>query len=484
MEIDGMSELGKSRGSTAIHTDFSGLGPAQLDDGLATSRSQTDFLGSLFRLLDESETRYCVLHSWEQVPEILPSDLDIAVHPQDRSKLSRVFEGLQREGYVPFQCLNYSTNACYFVFSWSEGSVLKAVAIDIISEHRRSGMILSSGDEIVAERTRHGEFWISSEKMGFAYLLAKRCWKGGASPSQSLHMKHLAERLGPAEVERIAATILSGRFKRRVIDACASGAIGKELEKGRAQLRQTAWSRHPARLIRYLSEELRRVIRRWTQPTGVFLTVLGPDGVGKSTAIDGFSQSFDFLSLAFRGRKRLFHWRPMVLFPTRISGSGTYSPAKPARGSLMSMIYLVAFFIDYWVGYLFVIRPLLTKSVFVLFDRYFYDVLVDPMRYGYGGPQWLTQLLCRLAPEPDIVVLLDAEEQIVFARKNELSIAEIKRQREEYRQLQKLFKRAQMVVVKTESGIESTRHALFVALIEFMQQRFVQRFKSWRFVPR
>lgn len=150
----------------------------------------------------------------------------------------------------------------------------------------------------------------------------------------------------------------------------------------------------------------------------------------------------------------------------------------------MSMIYLVAFFIDYWVGYLLVIRPLLTKSSLVLFDRYFCDVLVDPARYRYGGPRWFMQLLCRLAPEPDIVVLLDAEEQVVFARKNELSVAEINRQRKMYRQLGKLFKRAQMVVVKTDGGIESTHDALFVAVIEFMQQRFVRRFTSWRFVPR
>lgn len=265
-----MIELDKSRGSTAIHTAFSGQDPLQTDEAGAILRTHTDFLGSLFRLLDESETRYCVLHSWEQLPAILPSDLDIAVHPQDRRKLSCVFEGLKREGYVPFQCLNYFTNACYFVFSWFEGSVLKAVAIDIISEHRRSGMILSSGDEIVAERTRHGEFWIPSEKVGFAYLLAKRCWKGGASLSQTLHMKHLAERLGPAEVERIAATILSGRFKRRVTDACASGTLWKELENGRSQLRHTAWSRHPVRLIRYLVGEVRRVVRRWIQPTGIF----------------------------------------------------------------------------------------------------------------------------------------------------------------------------------------------------------------------
>ena len=47
-----------------------------------------DFLLALFRHLDDSSTRYCVLHSWENLPEELPSDLDIAVHPEDRKRLA------------------------------------------------------------------------------------------------------------------------------------------------------------------------------------------------------------------------------------------------------------------------------------------------------------------------------------------------------------------------------------------------------------
>ena len=49
-----------------------------------SARSVADFLRTLFRLLDESEVRYCVLHSWYLLPEKLPSDLDLAVHPSDK----------------------------------------------------------------------------------------------------------------------------------------------------------------------------------------------------------------------------------------------------------------------------------------------------------------------------------------------------------------------------------------------------------------
>ena len=120
------------------------------------------FLRTLFRLLDESDVRYCVLHSWERLPEEVPSDLDMAVHPQDEPKLSSVFRGLWRKGFTPFQCFNYFTNANYLVFFWFEDVTLKTAAIDIIFEHRRSGLIVPTSEELLANRRRHGTFWVSS----------------------------------------------------------------------------------------------------------------------------------------------------------------------------------------------------------------------------------------------------------------------------------------------------------------------------------
>ena len=60
------------------------------------------------------------------------------------------------------------------------------------------------------------------------------------------------------------------------------------------------------------------------------------------------------------------------------------------------MAYLSAFFLDHWVGYIFKVRPALGRSNFVIFDRYFHDVLVDPRRYRYGGPSWYAKFLARM----------------------------------------------------------------------------------------
>src|SRR5436305_15213846 len=87
-------------------------------DGPIPILSRKDFLLTLFAALDESQTRYCVLHSWEKLPDQLSSDLDIAVHPQDNWKLQFVFRVLREKGYTAVQLINYFVDAYCFRFLW------------------------------------------------------------------------------------------------------------------------------------------------------------------------------------------------------------------------------------------------------------------------------------------------------------------------------------------------------------------------------
>jgi thymidylate kinase len=443
--------------------------------GSAESRSHSHFLRLLFRLLEENGIRYCVLHSWEELPDNLPSDLDVAVHPSDRGKLPSAFRALQDNGYQLVQCLNYFAKAYYFVFFWFEGFELRSLALDIIFEHRRSGLISLLGEELVSSPIRHKDFWLASPQVEFTYLLAKRTWKGTASPRQAHRLKLLAELLGPEQAANLAGKIFLGGLKRRVVDACVDGSINELLGRISAQPWRTGLLRHPLGLIRFLLGEGLRIVRRWFQPTGLFLVVLGPDGAGKSTTVGRLTEA---LGPCFR-RQRIFHWRPNVIAPKKETGIPSTDPHdEPPRGTLGSIVALFAIFLDYWLGFLFVLRPFLARSGLIVFDRYYHDLLVDPIRYRYGGPIWLAKFLGRFIPPPDLLFLvLDAGDEVIFSRKREVPRGELRRQREGYRKFTLGAKRA--TLVNTDRGIERTVEEATRFIVRFLSQRFQRRHARW-----
>jgi thymidylate kinase len=442
-------------------------------DAGGEGQSTADFLRQLFRLLNEFGVRYCVIHSWEGLPEHLPSDLDLAVHPDDKALIISIIEGLKCRNYVAYQWQNYLTKSHALFFYWPAGWALNTIEVDIMFEHRRAGMILVSGEEFVARRVRHGDFWIASPEMEFSYLLAKKAWKGQASCSQSLRLKQLFESLGHEKVEEIGQGIFRSEFKARMMEACAHGSVDELFKDLKGKAWQTPLFQRPVKVIRYWTGEFKRAVWRTSHPCGILVSVLGPDGVGKSTVIEGLAAEF---ILPLR-RRYLFHWRPQVIAKRKDVRPVTDPHGQTPRGALMSMAYLTAFFIDCWVGYLFIVKPQLVRSGFVQFDRYFHDVLVDPRRYRYGGPKWYAKLLSRLLPEPDLVILLDADEDLILSRKTELTRAEIQRQRQAYRELQ--FQRAKKVYVRTDMGIQATLKASATAMAEFMKQRFDKRIEHW-----
>src|ERR1017187_7994795 len=134
-------------------------------------------------------------------------------------------------------------------------------------------------------------------------------------------------------------------------------------------------------IFRLVGDRYQR-IQDWIRPAGLFIVALGPDGVGKSTVI---KHLVEVTRPAFRGHQ-LFHWRPSSLWPRKHIGNVTDPHGQVPHSAWWSVARILLHILDYWFGYLTKIRPALARSNLVVFDRYFYDLLVDRRRYRYGGP--------------------------------------------------------------------------------------------------
>ncbi len=203
---------------------------------------------------------------------------------------------------------------------------------------------------------------------------------------------------------------------------------------------------------------------------GLWVAVFGPDGAGKSAVIKCVA---DDSALPFQETQQ-FHFRPMFRAQWKELPPETNPHAKPPRGTLVSIVKLLYWLVDCWYGYVFVIRPARNRSRLVLFDRYFDDILIDPRRYRLPVPCLrFAKLVVRLAPRPDLCVLLDVPAEVVQQRKAEVSPDESQRQRLEYREMFQSLPNA--FVIDAVSPVNEVAEQLKQVIFESRASRTISR---------
>ena len=159
-----------------------------------------------------------------------------------------------------------------------------------------------------------------------------------------------------------------------------------------------------------------------------FIAFLGCDGSGKSAVIQGLKSRLE----QDGHRVSLGHWRPKAFDPSSDSSESADDPHGQApRGTAASTLKLVWLWLNWWIAWFCSLRAA-SRAGYVLFDRYHGDLFVDPQRYRYGGFMCLARLASRLMPQPDLVLFLDAEPEVLLSRKQEVAKGDLEIARQDY----------------------------------------------------
>jgi thymidylate kinase len=415
------------------------------------------FFESFFRELGKRGIPFAILHGYEHLPEQMPSDVDFVVRCEDLPRLLPLQrEVAHRQGWVLASVVQAKLFAQYSVLFDPEDP-RRFIQLDACGHYVERGCLVLHDTQLLQGCRPYRFFNVPAPASEFAYLLAKallkskplepclprlrELWKVDSAGAEDLFRKLIGESVGGLE------------------QWFARAAMNWEQE-----LRPRIRARNRFGLVNRVRECV-RAIRRILHPAGLHIVILGPDGVGKSTLI---SQ----LGLACFRQVAQFHFRPGVL-GMRASATVSQPHAQPPRSTVSSLAKIFYYFADHWTGYMLRTFPAKVRRELVIFDRSFEDVMVDPRRYRLAGSSSLARLLKQLLPAPDLTFVLDAEPELVHARKPELEIEELRRQREVLRRLAAATPRC--LVIPAKDSPDQVARTVQKAIIQFLAQREKQR---------
>lgn len=394
----------------------------------------------LLEKLSEQCESYCILTGYEGLPDSFDSDIDFMVSVRDFARMPNLIDEIAAAtGTRLFQAIPHEVSARAFRLAAESDAGPNFIQPDSCWDYRHFGKLWLRADEVLAARRQHPRgFWIPGAAYEFIYYLIKRVNKSDFTQAHAARLS-LLYRQDPSGSERLL---------QRFWKANSAAAMGKMATSGdwtplieglgefRAELRRHSAESFSAKVASYIRGGF-HTIERVVQPTGGWIAFMGPDGCGKSSAIEGVVADF---SPAFQKIVR-FHLRPKSL-PARANSdvSVTDPHGRPVRGGLFSVAKMFYLFADYWLGYLSGVRSATVRTRLVVFDRYFYDIVVDPERVLYGGPKWLPRFLAYFLPKPDMVFLLNADPEALWSRKQEVPYEEVVRQQKGYMELARRLK--------------------------------------------
>ena len=160
------------------------------------------------------------------------------------------------------------------------------------------------------------------------------------------------------------------------------------------------------------------------------ISFMGVDGSGKSTLIKLLRKK---LKNKFK-KIRYIHLRPYIILLDKSTVQSNPHEFKFTWPMPINLVRVFYWLIIYKFFFYFFANK---KNQIIFFDRYVYDLIIDPIRYKFNLPIQISRLFLKYFPEPDMYIFLNAPIKTLLKRKKELSIKELKRQIKSYRNILK-----------------------------------------------
>jgi len=388
------------------------------------------------------------LRGYDDLPDVISHDVDILVQEKHLKSFEQTLQDVAnfQSWYFIRRVRRFGYHSWHLILNLENSfSFLHLDAWTLIS-WKSIGYV--DEDKILGTRRIHNDFWVASAGSEAAISLLKEYLQFGKvkDKGEGRTKKRIAQ-LVQEDKENFIAT-LEPYLGKELTQILLEGALNSDwprLETEVRRVRKCLISRAcRSRPFQQFWEGL--CFLRWhfmdkvMYPSGVFVCLIGPDGSGKTTISNILQHDMDEvfnLVRYYHGHWGLFP--ELMTFYNILVRFLNKNPNKKVVQSLEQiqyqsetnvsiaggLLHIFYYSLEYFFGYIKLLKAKM-RGEMVLFDRYFYDYMIQPTYSRV--PHKLLWVIEMVLPQPDVLIWLQNEPEVIHARKPELPVSEIRRQ--------------------------------------------------------
>ena len=407
-----------------------------------TDSPEAKLLNKLFHDLNDSGLSYAVMRNYELLPRSADgSDLDLLIDPkQEQLIMDCISASIKSADGVSIGRVDTVGLTKIFAFGQPDNKDDQwwGLRLDICK-----GVVYRGSHDLMEETVytehvkEHDGIKVLSSDLAAVVGVMKEVLHNGRIGDRYINEASDAASERWHSISKVLSPIGENGLNR-LYKICSRGPNEISLTSEAKHIRRNIETRsflacpvsYVSKKIQYYGSRILRILK----PPGKMIVLLGTDGAGKSTVIEAIKPA---LMDATHNALLVKHLRPRLFPPlgrikekTRDDNEVVTDPhGAVASGYFLSLVRLAYYWLDYTIGYWLLVRPVLSKSpAIVLFDRYAYDILLDPKRLRINLPQWVLRIFVNIVPKPDLTICLYGDPEVLAQRKNELPVQEVERQ--------------------------------------------------------
>ena len=413
-------------------------------------------LSNIFKTLNDFGLDYCVQNNYQSMPQEIPSDIDIFYRNATEKDLDTLISN------IALLCdlkVVQKTTMGYWGFVYMLNKVTPEIGFQLQLDFQREFSPpnfpnIYDGDSFLNNKQKFKSFFIPQPSDEIKFTLIRRIIKKDFDQIRLDYICQLYDS-APDDCNYKLLEIFPKKIYELVLQMINNKDIAifnsnKKTFYNYVNSESKANATFSKKIKQLKFNVKYQFSSRIINPMGLTIAFISPDGGGKSTIIEAITSTC----------KGCFHGIENIYFrPRFFKNLGSYKPINPQgeassnpdphavkpNGILKSFARYFFYNLDFLLGYFFRIYPLKIKRRLVIFDRYYYDYYVDLKRYQFNLPKFLPRLFSFMIPQPDLVFVLDAPADVIYSRKQELSITEIERQRTIFKKTAKQLKNTHLI---------------------------------------